>query len=569
MLVVFEGIDGSGKTAVAERAMERLAVRGVCVALSSRSILASSPSTSNPATVATAVARDEISPRRPHRIVFTEGSLRTPEVLGYASEALGLDSGTRFNSHLTGPALLKVGLTAVPDLVVLVDADPALARARKVSNTRALRISDGDSAVELALSLQYRLRRGYLRLARAEPERWAVVDNEGPLAVTVSRVCSLIEQALELGVWQALVAFRDTSAVARRPPELRARNVCAALEQVLGWVNRRSVNEPGVAAYWLSGWHGVQVDALRRSLAARVPLVTLEGVRGLADDVSHEIREGLAADHAQAVALSLLGLSGADRRVAHLRAELVSVAAPAVATSLEGCDDADSWGLRERLYEAHPDRVMASLAYLSSNRAWQLRERWLSERGAGLREDEASCRVAARSVTGVSGERAWFVRITTGKKARLAMLRSTAGLIDEQSWELREQEIARAPLAVLQTFAGVAHVRAWRLRAAVAPACKQALDGIVGMSAQEAWELRDEYRDLWPSTVLKSLGVLAMTPRGEALAERQLAMHGSNASVLRHAAAIALGMHREPSAVRVRQLRREGNLPRSRKMTGL
>jgi dTMP kinase len=569
MWIVFEGIGGSGKTAIAEGALERLATHGICVTSSSRNKVVSLRSASNPVTVATAVARQESSTYCTRQIVFSEGSMRTPEVLGYASEALGLDPGMGFSSRLTGPTLVKVGATAVPDLVVLVDADPALARARKVSSVAAYPRADGDCPVELALSLQYRLRRGYLRAARAEPESWVVVDNEAPLAATVSRVCHLIEQALEFGVWRALVAFRDSAAVERRQPEPAASNISAALEQVLSWANRRSVNEPGVAAYWLSGWHGVQVDELRRSLAKRAPRLMLEGTRGLADDVSHEIREGLASEHAQAVALSLLGLSGADRRVAQLRAELVSVAAPAVAASLEGCDDEDSWSLRERLYQTCPDQVMASLACLSSNRAWQLRERWLSERGASLRDDEASCRVAARSVQSVPGERAWFVRMTTGKKARLSMLRSITGLTDEQSFTLREQEIARAPLAVLQTLAGVAHERAWRLRAAVAPACKQALDGIVGVTAHEAWELRDEYCDLWPSTVVKSLGALASTSRGEALAERKLAVHGSNASVLRHAAALALGVHREPSAVRVQLLRRERNFARSRKVTGL
>ncbi len=53
------------------------------------------------------------------------------------------------------------------------------------------------------------------------------------------------------------------------------------------------------------------------------------------------------------------------------------------------------------------------------------------------------------------------------------------------------------------------------MRQQVAAVCKEALDGIEGMDQPEAWALRDDHADRWPSTVVKSLGPLADGARGQ------------------------------------------------------
>jgi hypothetical protein len=82
------------------------------------------------------------------------------------------------------------------------------------------------------------------------------------------------------------------------------------------------------------------------------------------------------------------------------------------------------------------------------------------------------------------------------------------------------------------------------MRRAVADDCKEAIDSVSAMDDAEAWQLREQYRDLWPSTVVKSLGPLADGSKGQALLLRQLERHPGNLSLLQHAAAIALGAHR-------------------------
>ena len=66
----------------------------------------------------------------------------------------------------------------------------------------------------------------------------------------------------------------------------------------------------------------------------------------------------------------------------------------------------------------------------------------------------------------------------------------------------------------MRTLRQLSDARAWALRAAVAADCKEAIDGIQAMDDAEAWLLRERYADVWPSTVVKTLGPLASGVRG-------------------------------------------------------
>jgi dTMP kinase len=81
--------------------------------------------------------------------------------------------------------------------------------------------------------------------------------------------------------------------------------------------------------------------------------------------------------------------------------------------------------------------------------------------------------------------------------------------------------------------------RAWALRTAVIGHCKEALDSIVGLDGADAWALRAAGADLWPSTVVSSLGTLAATAAGHALLAAQLAGHPANLALWRAAWAIS------------------------------
>jgi dTMP kinase len=211
--------------------------------------------------------------------------------------------------------------------------------------------------------------------------------------------------------------------------------------------------------------------------------------------------------------------------------------------SLAGDDGAPAWALRERLRAEHAHAVIASLARIEGERAWALREAWLSSQDEQLALHADLALTALRSVSGLDHERAWQVREATAGVAPVPALSSLAGLTSPRSWQWRERHLARATKVVMRTLRQLSDPRAWAMRAEVAADCKEAIDGIQGMDDPEAWALRERYADVWPSTVVKTLGPLAHAARGRALLQRQLAGYPDNLSLLKHAAAIALGAH--------------------------
>jgi dTMP kinase len=286
------------------------------------------------------------------------------------------------------------------------------------------------------------------------------------------------------------------------------------------------------------------VDRRRRMLAATAPEVVLSGLSGLADDASFELRVLLARSHPRAVARSLSGLGSHPRAVA-LRSALEGVVLAEVAGTLGKLDDEASWSLRERAFEQAPEAVVASLGGMSDARSWRLREAFLASVPELSKSYEAS-RTIARSVTSLPDDRAWELRKLAREAAPVAALSAVGLLLDERAFRWREQFATQAPKVVMETLRRVDDPRAWALRRALAAECKEVVDSIHGMDQEAAWELREGLRDVWPSTVVKSLGMHADGARGRALLDRQLEKHPQNLSLLKHAAAIALGLHRRP-----------------------
>jgi len=561
MFVVFEGIDGSGKTTLSNRVAQSLAARdlkvkhlraeGKFASTVSEAIRSLARDQRNLALVPKAefllyVAREVqlmeealIPALESHDVVIADRFLWTPEVLARF--------GRRLDRGFVEGILSVVSRELRPDLTILVDVDPALARARRRAQKRSAREVKPPSRKGLTgTGLQHRLRRGYAELAAASPESWAVIDNDADLDGSVRRVTELIASSLEKGVWRSLVDFSEAggSAGAVAAPVTDARQAC---DQFLGWLIAHARHEPAVAASFLAGFHGPDVDGLRRTLAEKVPSALLASSRGLTDDTSFVLREKLAQAQPGAVLLSLAGIANDEPRALALRLELAERAGAEAAASLLGLSDERSFELRERLYEKWPDAVAESLAGLGGERAWALRERWLASRRTRLASSYELARTALRSIRGLGDERAWALRESMRAIAPAEALRSLTRLEDERSFEWREQALLRAPRPVMESLRAVTRPEAWALRRRVAADCREAVEGFAGLDGDEPWALRDEHADTWPCAVVRSLGTLADTARGQALLARQLALHGDSLNVRRHAAAIALGVHRDAS----------------------
>jgi dTMP kinase len=564
VLVAFEGIDGSGKTTISNMVVERLRTAGLsvkhlraegkfasAVSESIRSLARDSknidldPHTEFLLYVARDVQLIEEHLREAlvhHDVVIADRFLYTAEVLARFGRRLPLE--------YIQPILQAAARGLAPDLVVLIDVDPVLARARRKASKLITRDQRPPSRKGLSgVGLTHRIRRGYLELAAESPERWAVVKNEAVLETTVSQVTDLIAHAVREGASAAIRRFKAAACAQQaRPNRALAhgapRTPEEALEALLRWLQERAESEPQVAAYVLGGLHGAPVDGLRRRLARRVPEVVLAGTRGLIDETSWDLREELLRAHPVAVARSLGGPAALDPRAHSLRERLLPDAAAEVVRTLASVDTPHAWELRTALLPEHPDAVVTSLAGLATKQAWDMRSRWLAGRERAVAESYELARSAAKSVQGLEDEMAWQVRDLARGAAPLASLASLAGLRCERSFREREHYLLRAPKVVMQTLRASRDPQAWKMRRAVAADTKEALDSITGLTDPEAWDLREKYADLWPSTVVKTLGPLADTERGGALVARQLEKHGDNVSLLKHAAAIALGAHR-------------------------
>jgi dTMP kinase len=549
VFIDFEGIDGSGKTTLSNRVARRLRELGHAVRHAREN-----------GELATAVARRvreltrdarllEMSPRAEVLLNLARDAQQVEEVVRpalargelvitdrYLYSHLALGAGGRGLEEAPLRAAATVAAQGVwPDLVVLVDVEPELARLRK----RVAKLLAGDSGGEgsrknlAGAGLQVRIREHFLAQARADPGRWLVLENEA------ASLDALVERVVDVAL--ARSASRASGALGR------PRNVAVSVPRMApatGLPARLDALEPPF-------FEALSAMATREAALA---VHLLGGVRGRE---AHRRRLFHADDHCALVARGLKGLRDPDSVA--LRGALKRTAPAAVLESLGADPSAWAMALRAELYERAPAPAVRGLSRNGAPEAWALRERGLEdglvadvvEGLAGLDDDTAwdlrdiavrrgLWAPLARSLAGVPGDRADALRNRIAAADRLAALASVAGLDGPTARRLREALFECAPKKVLRSLTGIDAPYAWALREAAAPSTKEALDSTDGMDADEAWALRERHAARWPSTAISSLEHLAATPRGRAFVERVLAEFPQRIVVLRNAV-VAIG----------------------------
>jgi dTMP kinase len=571
MYIVFEGIGGSGKTALAARVAAALRARGVRVervrdggAEASRALRAIHALARDPSNLAL-TARAELllgaaraaqdlderirTARTRADVVIAERSCYGVEALGVAGRDLPVDQVR---------AIVDASAAGFwPDLVFLLDVDPFVARGRRKvgrlerrKTVRRFRVPAREALAGEGLA--YRLRDGYRTLAEREPDRWAVLEADVTDLDELARLAAdTIERARADGPAAALAQLRGEPQPARARtalgPSPAPDDPHAALARFLRAVDGRATREPALAAHLLAGLHGPAVDERRLALATHAPRLTALGLAGLTDPVSWQLRRQLMQIAPREVARSL-SAEAAEALDAWKLRELLAEAAPhEVAESLAGIGDETAWALRATLENRAPEAVLSSLALLDSARAWQARRRWRDAHGGdGAAIDRRAAAALAHSVTGLEDERAFHVREQALQVAPVAVIASLTSLTGERAWQWRERFVGDAPKPVLATIAGIDDARAWSLRAATAGSCPEALASMVGLDHPVAWELREEHWEQWPASAVESLGVRVSGPRGEALLRRALAAFPDDLALLKRAAAIVTGASLTP-----------------------
>jgi dTMP kinase len=557
MFVVFEGIDGSGKTTVSNKVAKVLRRRGLEVEHVREGGEFASPLVSrmrefgkDPRNMAMAsltellfyVARDAQLLAECIQPALKRGGLVFADRYLYSYEVL-----SHFGRGVPMPQIRSI-LDAVadgtwPDLVVLMDIDPFVARARRRLSKLDKRAKGGKPETSSRKGLQgtgtqHRLREGYLALAARDPERWLVIDNsdvlgpESRLEAIVERVANAIERLCQ-GTRAA-----DVIADARVPvmPAIAAArpDFESGREAFYRIIEARAERELPVAAYFLSELEDDRAYDLREQWADEVPDQIAYGLRGLTAERSWALRERLAESSPYHVIRSVQGIEIPDERIDALRESFVDTQPRAVLSTLDGSDTAAAWDIRERLAEEYLPEVVASLKRLDSERAWRLRSRF--EVGTS---DPMEMSYLVDSIRGLGDERAWGIRDRYLDVLPIEVLWSLDGVHDARSWVLRSRYASQAPKIVLRTIDGIDEPRAWALRRVYAPRVNEALDSMLGLDGEVAWAIRTECLDIWPSTAVKSLGPLVQTARGRDMVVTALARYPDNVSLLKHVTRLA------------------------------
>ncbi|NVB43347.1 hypothetical protein G6O69_36315 [Pseudenhygromyxa sp. WMMC2535] len=506
-LIALEGPDGAGKTTTLHQTAHLLKSQGTPLTLPRPT----KHPTSKPAQAIRQLTRDrtnlDLTPRaelllyaaREAQIlsetvtpalaaghtVLLDRSMLTPLVLGAHGRGLDLAACEAITAQASA------GL--VPELTIVFDVDPRTSRLRKrLDKLRRRPVRDGGRKGLAGSAFKARIRAGYLALAARDGLPVLHAERATP-AQLAARVLALIagdtprsapEDAIPYFMVEPGTPYAD--ALDTLPPPLRlyfsrhipeGRAIRAALFDA----------EPTLAI-WAADPHD---PLLERALATAPQLVLERLARTPRTTDLDPLRARLAAEHPREVARSLRGLAGRDADALRLRlAELDSPdshdsgALGAVVESLGGRCDTFAHELRARLWR-HADSYerAASLRGCDDAESWRRRER-LFER------DPA---VALSSLLGLHGPR-----------------------VDD----LLDAYAGRAPKPVLQALAGRDDAHAHGLRLELLETGSEVLDTIVGLDDPASWRLRERCVERWPWAVLASLGGFTHEHRGDSGVER-------------------------------------------------
>ena len=532
MFVVFEGIDGSGKTTLSDRVSALLEKEGVSTfharpkgELKSKLASRIREMARDPRTLTMSphtelllyLARDcqmidtVIRPALHNaELVIADRYVYSPGILSQARgevDAADIDTATN---------LVARGLW--PDLVVYCDVDIHTSDLRKkldkIVNLREP--NDFGRKGLRGLGLRRAMRDAYLQKATDNPQTWVHVDNATK---------SVAENAV-------FIANHILQRLKRPPIEMPAELPKPIVLQSL------QNNTPRTPIFYdylhqlaAQGYHRMALHharslddehawALREKYADAEPEVVALGIEPLNSERALRLRHHLADVVPRHVALSLkTAWADADPQAFALRQKLLGKAPIEVAQTLNRLDTDEAWQLRERLWDDKDNRgaVLSSLRYIDTERAWELRRKAKKGRLSwGL----------LQGLAGIDTDEAWALRERWRRDYLPWVILSLQGIDTERAWAIRRDNETRATKLVSKSTMGLESDEAWDMRDRQALWDKEAVSSIKGSDHPRAWQLRERLIDVWPMYVAKSVGlILGQTERGRAFMERMAEAH--------------------------------------------
>ena len=545
MFIDFEGIDGSGKTTLSNLLAGRLRRLGYKVAHAREGGELQAPTARRIRELTRDSALLEMGARTEFFLNVSRDAQQLEEVIApalargevcisdrYLYSQLALSGGGRGLPLKELESSCELASNGIwPELVVLVDVEPDLARLRKrLGKLKEGRGSDSDSRKGLAgAGLAVRMREAFLAMASKDPARWLIIENnDQPLWVLEQRIVDAVVARLEGREPQVQRIVPAAHPVPEGPV-----TVDSVEEHFLHGLDSLEVREPGLAVWMLGGLPGLGAHQRRLAAVERFPGLAVRSLMGLEDEASWALREVLA----KVVPVDVTASLGASqsRQAMTLRKQLSLLAPGEVAAGLKGNDSPEAWALREQAMKGRQlAQVLLGLAGVDGEVAWSVRE-------LGIQQKLYS--EVARSLTGLSGERVDALREVLLKHDRLSVLRSVTGLDSPFANGLREELADKALKLVLRSLTGLTTDESFALRERGAPLTKEAIDSIDGLEDHRAWRLREAYAERWPATVLSSLRGLHLDERADALITQVLSSAPGRLPLLRNAYAVIATAH--------------------------
>ncbi|HEY3450443.1 MAG TPA: dTMP kinase [Myxococcales bacterium] len=539
MFIVFEGIEGSGKTTLSDRVTARLRGLGHRVCHAREAGALASPVAERIRSLVREVrplalcetsefllhaAREAQSVEEIVRPALARGDWVVADRFVYSRLALARERG-ELDPAALWPVLQLASAGLSPDLVVFVDVEPSIASARRrCGRLAAGKGGDPGHEGQAGAGLPCRVRRCLYRLAQADPDRWLVFDNTWASLDEAEE--AIVRSVLSRAEGQPAPALPRSRGPAGLPgPADVPRDERAVRRCLLAAVDAVASREPPLAAWLVRGLSGADVDERRLRLALKAPAVVAHGLAGLGGAGPMALRHALKAVVPDEVARSLTGLWGDE--ALGLRRELEDRAPRAVARSLAGVLAPQAMAVRAELAPRAPAEVLEGLSGVATDEAWELRRALSSS---------APLEALARSLAGLDSQEAWALRESLLAGAPLAVVESLAGLASPHAFELRRRFLPRAPRAVLDTLAGLEGDEAFALREAAGERMREAVESAAGLGSERAWTLRERLLAVWPASVVRSLSGLAHAARGRELLFRVLERASGDLEVLREAA---------------------------------
>jgi dTMP kinase len=554
VFIDFEGIDGSGKTTLSNQLAEILKSQGIPVHHArdggvfrseiSKEIrnLTRDPRflrMSNVTEFLLYVARDTqiidefIRPKlHPGNVVFSDRYLYS--AITHSHHARGLPKEDV-------DSVLRMAARGLwPDLVVYCDVDPLTSRIRKkIQKVRDRRLGDFGRKGLMGIGFREEMRRGFLELAKADPDRWLVIDNAtSTIQESLRRIHDRVSRLLEdrgYGPLKPLeLPARAASVEPRSPLEEGVRRVLAipgdqerkdAVSRLFfSEVSRCAASNPGYAALFLSGVDIPEANAIRNDILEKEPALVAYGLQTLRSPESMAFRHRLKRLEPVYVARSLYGLPELPEITA-LREDLIELAPAEIALSTRGMDTETAWRFRERIGKRAAREVLMSLRSIDTERAWEFRSK---------RAKEQYFPALLQSLACIDTPRAWHWRSDLEDEFLPWVLMSLRGVYSDQAWALRQEHIQRAPKIIVKTLGRSDDPRAWKVREEAKQYAKEVLDSLGGLDNARAWALRQELRWKWPNTAVSSLGAGTQSERAWKFRWEMLAENPANLLLIKH-----------------------------------